>query len=216
MRFCSLVFICCLFCLSPWTFLDAQETNATLPHFKVQDLGKQGVKVSWLNPFKNCQQLSVQRSTDTVQFKTILHAHTPNMYDNGFIDKAPLDRPLYYRIYYVLEGGKFYFSTIQTIQPNADLHPNISNAWKPSKFVFCNGKGTPTILLPDARKHLYRLVFKEENGKTIFEISALKETETYLDKANFIHTGWFLFELYEDDNLKEQGKLLLQKDSISH
>lgn len=198
--------------LSPCAWLDAQET---LPHFKVKDLGKQGVQVSWLNPFKNCQQLSVQRSTDSIQFKTILNAQTPNMFDNGFVDKAPVERPLYYRIYYVLKGGKFYFSSIQSIHSNQE--PSTTNAgnWKPSKYVFCNGKGTPTILLPGARKHLYRLVFKEENGTTIFEINALKETETYLDKANFVHTGWFLFDLFEDGQLKEQGKILLQKDAVS-
>ena len=191
--------------------INAQET---LPNFKVKDLGKQGVAISWLNPFKNCQQLSVQRSTDSIQFKTILHAQTPNMYDNGFVDKAPAERPLYYRIYYVLDKGKFYFSTTQTIKPNQESMLS-TPAWKPSKFVFCNGKGTPTILLPEARKHLYRLVFKEENGSTIFEINPLKETETYLDKANFVHTGWFLFDLYEDGNLKEQGKILLQKDATN-
>lgn len=205
----------CIFlivCICPWTWLQAQET---LPQFKVKDLGKQGIQVSWLNPFKNCQQLSVQRSTDSIQFKTILHAQTPNMYDNGFVDKAPAERPLYYRIYYVLDGGKFYFSSIQSIHSNQV--PSTTNAgnWKPSKYVFCNGKGTPTILLPAARKHLYRLVFKEENGTTIFEINALKDTETYLDKANFVHTGWFLFDLFEDGQLKEQGKILLQKDATS-
>ncbi|HQS56301.1 MAG: hypothetical protein B7Y15_14305, partial [Bacteroidetes bacterium 24-39-8] len=190
----------------------AQET---LPNFKVKDLGKQGVQVSWLNPFKTCMQLSVQRSTDSIQFKTILNAQTPNMYDNGFVDKAPTERPLYYRINYVLDGGKFYFSTIQSTGLSLEPIPS-TTVWKPSKFVYCNGKGTPTIQLPEARKHLYRLVFKEENGSTIFEINALKETETYLDKANFVHTGWFLFDLYEDGNLKEQGKIFLQKDATSH
>lgn len=204
--FFLLVFIC------SWTWLSAQET---LPNFKVKDLGKKGIQVSWLNPFKNCQQLSVQRSTDSIQFKTILHAQTPNMYDNGFIDKAPKERPLYYRIYYVLERGKFYFSTIQSIQTNQEVILSNAIKWKPSSYVFCNGKGTPTILLPAARKHLYKLVFKEETGTPIFEINALKETETYLDKANFVHTGWFLFDLYEDGQLKEQGRILIQKDGAS-
>jgi hypothetical protein len=204
----------CLFffvCLSHWGWIHAQET---LPEFKVQDLGNQGIKVSWLNPYKNCQQLSIQRSTDSIQFKTILNAHTPNMYDNGFVDKAPIERPLYYRIYYQLAGGKFYFSTIQSTSSHKELD-SAALAWKASKFVFCNGRGIPTILLPDARKHLYKLVFKEANGTNIFEINGIKDKETYLDKANFVHTGWFLFDLYEDGNLKEQGKLLVQKDAIS-
>ncbi len=193
----------------PCAWLDAQET---LPQFKVKDLGNQGVQVSWLNPFKNCQQLSVQRSTDSIHFKTILHAKTPNMHENGFVDKAVETRPLYYRIYYVLDGGKFYFSVIQSIPSNHVVSLSNTSKWKPSPYVFCNGKGTPTILLPEARKHLYRLVFKEVNGNTVFEINSIKDPELYLDKANFVHTGWFLFDLFEDEQLKEQGKILIQKD----
>lgn len=206
--YCVMLFACMSLCAC----LDAQET---LPYFKVKDLGKQGIQVSWLNPFKNCQQLSVQRSTDSIQFKTILHAQTPNMYDNGFVDKALETRPLYYRIYYVLKGGKFYFSSIQSIRTNQVASLINTSSWKPSSYVFCNGKGTPTILLPAARKHLYRLVFKEENGSTVFEINQIKDTEMYLDKSNFIHTGWFLFDLFEDGQLKEQGKILIQKDAAS-
>jgi len=33
-----------------------------------------------------------------------------------------------------------------------------------------------------------------------------------LDKSNFIHAGWFKFELYEDGQLKEKNKLLIPKD----
>lgn len=198
--------------MSPFVCVDAQET---LPQFKVKDLGKQGVQISWLNPFKNCQQLSVQRSTDSIQFKTILHAQTPNMYENGFIDKAPTERPLFYRIYYVLAGGKFYFSTIQSTQQNLTVNSRPAVTWKASTYVFCNGKGTPTVLIPTARKHLYRLVFKEEDGTTVFEINPIKDPEMYLDKANFVHTGWFLFDLFEDGQLKEQGKILIQKDAAS-
>jgi hypothetical protein len=190
------------------------QAQEYLPNFKIKDLGQKGIVIAWLNPFKNCQQLSVQRSTDSIKFKTILHTQIPNLSNNFFIDKAPQERPLYYRIYYVLENGKFYFSTVQSSRFNLNQGITTNNAteWKPSKFVYCIGNGTPTIQLPDALKHLYRLIFKDEKGAIIFELNAIKETETYLDKANFIHTGWFLFDLYEDGNLKEQGRLLIQKD----
>ncbi len=210
--------------MSTSAILYAQET---LPKFKVKDLGKQGVQVSWLNPFKNCRQLSVQRSTDSLQFKTISHAKNPKLYNNGYIDKTGVARPLFYRIYYVLDGGKYFFSSIQSVRPNQSTQTNQSNQpnqvvskpnenkWQPSSYVFCNGKGTPTILLPNASDHLYRLVFKEENGTTIFEINPIKDTETYLDKANFVHTGWFQFDLYEDGQLMEKGKILIQKEGAS-
>jgi hypothetical protein len=201
------------------------QAQEKLPNFKIKDLGQKGIEISWINPFKNCQQLSIQRSTDSLQFKTIANAKTPNLYENSFIDKSQQERPLFYRIFYIIKSGKYYFSIVKSIRSKPQQTPttitnnnnnnNINTQWKPSKFVYCIGKGTPTILLPDAQKHLYRLIFKEEKGNTIFELNAIKEIETYLDKANFVHTGWFLFELFEDDKLKEQGRILIQKDATN-
>ena len=37
-------------------------------------------------------------------------------------------------------------------------------------------------------------------------------TDRVLDKTNFVHAGWFTYELYEDEKLKEKNKFQLQKD----
>jgi hypothetical protein len=54
--------------------------------------------------------------------------------------------------------------------------------------------------------------FFEENGNPIFEIQHIREPQLILDKSNFLHAGWFFFELYEDEKLKEKSKFFLSKD----
>ncbi len=85
--------------------------------------------------------------------------------------------------------------------------------WKASSFVFTNDKGYVRIILPLAKQRNYRIVFFEEGGSEIFQIKRVKETELLLDKTNFIHAGWFFFELYEDEKLKEKNKFYLWKDT---
>ena len=56
------------------------------------------------------------------------------------------------------------------------------------------------------------MFFYEEDGTELFRIKTIKEPELILDKTDFIHAGWFSFELFEDDKLKERNKFYLSKD----
>jgi len=93
----------------------------------------------------------------------------------------------------------------------ASLHPFIPvYVWKPSLYVFNSKKGEPTIQIATAKKHNYRLVFKNEKGLFLFQLSPIKEEQLFLDKSNFLHAGWFEFELYEDEKLLEKNKIFIQ------
>ncbi len=83
--------------------------------------------------------------------------------------------------------------------------------WKPSEYVFTNNKGYVTILLPLVKQHKYAVIFYEEDGSEVFRIKNLKEQELILDKTDFVHAGWFYFELYENEKLKEKNKFFLPK-----
>ena len=82
--------------------------------------------------------------------------------------------------------------------------------WKPSIYVFNTKKGEPTIQIATAKKHKYQLVFKDEKGLFLFKLSPIKEEQLFLDKSNFLHAGWFEFELYEDEKLLEKSKIYIQ------
>ncbi len=93
------------------------------------------------------------------------------------------------------------------------IHPFVTRyVWRPSEYVFTNTRGYVTILLPQVKQHRYHIVFYEEDGAEIFSIKTIKEPELILDKTDFVHAGWFFFELYEDDKLKEKNKFLLTRD----
>lgn len=346
-----------------------------LPDLNVKELTRGKIQVSWYSPERNCIQLAVQRSTDSSKnFRTIFSALSPELVNNGFLDNKPLIGKAYYRIFYVIEGGAYFFTravmvetapspvhdagvdvfekpkdltniylkktllfrltrpeyqrfrdsvlkvrdvlhridannvewrpmtsnakkdivrvyqkdmlvaeldrkgyqrfrdsikaytkdTLFAIDPSrtqihpftpipvgtvfiyrndslirqmdislyknfkdsmstrtrdtlfakdnnrVEIHPFMPKyAWRPSSHVFTNSKGFLTILLPQAKQHRYHIIFFEENGNEAFRIKSVKETEFILDKTEFVHTGWFTFELYEDDKLKEKNKFYL-------
>lgn len=101
-----------LFCCCGIIHLSAQRA---LPGFTVQDLGKGKISISWINPYQSCNQLAVQRSTDGTNFRTIFSAQSPELPRNGYVDnKVPPAPKVYYRIFYVLAGGNYYFTSIKT------------------------------------------------------------------------------------------------------
>lgn len=243
----------------------------TLPDFTVIERGKK-VIVSWVNPFEGCIQLNVQRSFDSVKFyRTIFSATSPGLPQNGFSDIKQPNAKTFYRIFYVLEGGAYFFTPAKLATPDfetrsinlddkvvasvryitvstrgipmaqisapifikfrdsilrqtkdtlfavndslVELRRFISKEiWKPSIYIFTNKDGYLNISLSEAKNKKYHLKFFEDDGSPLFEIRQVKESLLMLDKSNFVHAGWFRFELFEDDKLKEKNKFYLPKD----
>ena len=365
--------------------------QSMLPDFSVRELTKGKIQISWNNPYRNCIQLAIQRSSDSSKnFRTIFSAQSPELVSNGFVDNRPLLGIVsYYRIFFTLDGGNYYFTKSIAYKPeisssektgmgqllptdletaisnlpekdltsiyykkailfrlnreayqrfkdsintkthdklhrlneyavqwepaiktltdgqvevylknkllatfdqkswvgfrdsvktqtkdtlftvntgrfqllpytipskyylfiyrndsllaalenwqykkfkdsialqtrdtlyvrdgqHVDIHPFVVKyVWRPSVYIFTNGKGYVTIRLPEVKQHRYHVVFYEEDGSELFRIKSLKEPELILDKTDFIHAGWFFFELFEDDKLKEKNKFLLTKE----
>ena len=249
----------------------------TLPHFTIVERGDK-VVISWVNPYEKVVQLNVQRSFEGGRnFSTIYSATSPELPQNGFTDiRMPTNR-IFYRIFYVLEGGTYFFSVIKRVGTATDYtasrdikNPNLFNAnandkrivtikikdttysqipassfrafrdsvlrltkdtlfavndslvmlnpyvareaFRASMYVFVNRDGLINLSLPLANNKKYELKFFEENGTPLLEINNLKESPLILDKSNFIHAGWFLFELYEDNKLKEKNRFYVPRD----
>ena len=89
---------------------------------------------------------------------------------------------------------------------------NPENYFRPSLYVATNRDGFITLKIPDALEKTYKIIFFTMDNKKIFTINHVHDTEIVLDKTNFMHAGWFKFELYEDNKLKEKNKVLLQRD----
>jgi hypothetical protein len=206
----------------------------TLPKFSVRNVGNNRYIIGWVNNFENVTQISIQRSHDSLKnYKTILSVADPKAKQNGFADtKAPNDH-MYYRLFIVFDKGQYLFSeakkpvldTAKKIIPVVEKVKDIKDTavtvikpviekpkFVPSFYVYTNKDGYVFINLPDADKEKYRIKFFEEDDSFLFEIKNIKETGLTLDKTNFLHAGWFKFELYNDEKLVEKNKFYLAKD----
>ena len=84
--------------------------------------------------------------------------------------------------------------------------------FKPSKFIYTERDGNVTISLPNVVLHHYSVKFFDEKSIPLFDITEVKETSLLIDKVNFLRSGWYKFELYEDGKLKEKHRFFIPKD----
>jgi hypothetical protein len=221
-------FFLSILCISVKAQSPAQDT---LPKFSLRNVGMNRVIIGWVNKYERVSQISIQRGFDSLgAYRTILSVADPKAIQNGFADtKAPNDH-MFYRIFIVFEGGSYFFTAAK--RPKVDTARTATNpvvgdtavtstkepepeikkpGWIPSAFVYTNKEGYVYLNLPDAAQKKYRVRFLEEDGTLLFEIKQVKESGLTLDKANFIHAGWFNFELYNDEKLVEKNKFYLAK-----
>ncbi|KIC93364.1 hypothetical protein [Flavihumibacter solisilvae] len=287
----------------------------TLPDFSAVIRTGNKVLISWSNPYgSRIRQLSIQRSADSVRaFKTIMTIPDPTVLQNGFLDAKVRDTNQYYRLYILLDSGKYVFSksekakkfippppppkpAVQSVVKKPDERANsrfpprpvddppVENnvvkdkavrpavklpvvvpekiytlrkgdlvigtvaesafrrfrdsinfktkdtlqvlpndtllvkafvpkeVYRPSKYVFMDKAGLLHIALPEAGRRNYRVKFYEEDKSLLFEIKDIRDQVLLLDKANFQHAGWFLFELFEDGLLKEKNRFFIARD----
>ncbi|MEO5682108.1 MAG: hypothetical protein ABIQ88_05670 [Chitinophagaceae bacterium] len=299
----------------------AAAAQDTLPSFTLVNKGSNRIIISWTNPYTDIRQLTIQRSFDsTKNFKSILTLPDPNVPQNGYADTKATNEHMFYRVYILLDSGKYVFSkskkpvldtsrtrerpreikqpeipayeapktapekivvvteepriidTVKTIVPDKkeSVKPNVvkpkeiperiiyivrrdtligqigersvrrfrdsvavrtkdtlsfntadtirirpfvpKEMYRPSKFVFTERYGSVKIALPLAAEKKYNIRFFDEFNIAVFEIKQVKDSLLTLDKSNFVHAGWFTFELYEDGQLKEKNKLFIPKD----
>jgi hypothetical protein len=66
--------------------------------------------------------------------------------------------------------------------------------------------------VPGVPLHHYSIKFFNEKNDFIFDVTEVKEPVVLIDKVNFLRSGWYKFELYEDGKLKEKHKFFVPKD----
>lgn len=81
----------------------------------------------------------------------------------------------------------------------------------PSSRVFTSKQNTLVISIPSAIIKRYQVKFYTEENEFIFEITKVKEDILMIDKENFVKSGWFYFEIYEDGKLIEKSKFFIPK-----
>lgn len=193
----------------------------TLPNFSVKNIGENNIIVSWLNNYDLLKQISIQTSHDSLtNYRTLLTLTDPNSKENGYHDAKAINDHMYYRLFIVKGNGEFFFTAAK--QPVIDSFETTATGPKrklnnrpdfiPSFYVYTNQDGFVYLNLPDADRKKYSLKFFEEDNSFLFEIRNIKESGLTLDKSNFLHAGWFKFELYNDNKLVERNRVYLEKE----
>ncbi len=206
-------------------FICKAGAQNALPDLSVDSLGKNRVRVSWVNPFGAALiQMNIQSSTDSIKnFGTFFSTPSPQLPQNGVVDTRVQRGKTFYRIFYVMTGGSYFFTRSRSVgsgpatmsdnpNPNIAVVVNNENSNLPSKYVMINPAGFAVVKLPDAEEKKYKIIFFDANHTQLFTINKIKDAELVLDKTNFMHAGLFYFELYENDKLIEKNKIFLQKD----
>ena len=102
-----------------------------LPNFNIDNKGDGRVVISWNNPYDNLIQLAVQRSLDSLKrFSTVYSATSPELPQNGFSDKIAAGVRVYYKIFYVMQGGTYYFSNSKPADASAPIASIAANVSK--------------------------------------------------------------------------------------
>jgi hypothetical protein len=78
-------------------------------------------------------------------------------------------------------------------------------------MVFTDKKGYVNLHLPQAIYFKYQVRFFDQPNQLLFSIQSPKEDKLVLEKSNFIRSGWFEYEVWQNDDLKEKGKIFLPK-----
>ena len=93
------------------------------------------------------------------------------------------------------------------------IHPFVAKeVYKASSYVYAGKQGNIHVMLPDAPQKHFAVKFFDENKRLLFELSEIRDPALIVDKTNFQHSGWFYFELYDGDQLKEKNKFFIPKE----
>lgn len=205
------------------TIFIGQEVNAqdTLPEISVTQLGRKAL-VSWKNPFNNITSINIQRSGDSIKnFTTVGSVLNVKAAENGFVDtKEFLPNDQFYRLFISFEGGTYIFTKAKQPVPDTSLNvraaenlqSDVKTWFVPSRHVYAGKENNIIISLHDAVAHKYSVKFYEDDGTFLFEVKKIPENYLILDKVNFVHSGLFSFELFDDKTLVERHKVYIPKD----
>ncbi len=100
-----------------------------------------------------------------------------------------------------------YIAPVLVQQPKVE-----KEVFKPSQNVFTAKDGNVTISLPDFETKNYSVKFFEDDNTPVIELKEINNGVLTVDKTNFMHSGWFRFELYEEGKLKEKNRFFIPRD----
>ncbi len=105
-------------------YANAQET---LPGFTASLKSNGKVLISWRNGYPAINQISIQRSTDSLRnFTTLITVPDPHIPENGFVDSKGNGSKMFYRIFILFPNSKYAFTKSRRAVPEPNEKPTAS------------------------------------------------------------------------------------------
>lgn len=102
------------------------------------------------------------------------------------------------------------------VQPKADeefpVIPKEEPITYPSRRIYTAKDNNIVINLPNFESRRYVVKFFDEEEKLLFELNRIRENYLIIEKVNFLHAGWFYFEIFENGRMIEKNKFFIAKD----
>ena len=146
--------------------------------------------------------------------------------ENGYADNKPPYNKMYYRLFISFEGGSYIFSSVarpvkEYINDNIKIiipidSPDVkanNGGWVASRRIYSGKENNIIINLPDAGTKKYSVKFFDDKEGLVFELKKIPETYLILERVNFLHAGWFRYELYENGKFADANKFYVFKDA---
>ena len=104
----------------------------------------------------------------------------------------------------------------QSITQTEEVKPEIITKKEPvsylSRYIYTGKDNNVVINLPDFNTNKYVVKFYDEANERLFELNKITEGYLIIEKVNFLHAGWFYFEIYKNEALIEKNKFYIPKD----
>jgi hypothetical protein len=82
----------------------------------------------------------------------------------------------------------------------------------PSNRVFTSKYNTVIVQISEVTKKKYSLKIYDENEKLVMDLKHVTEDYLIIEKSNFMKSGWYRFEIYENGEIFEKNKFFVGKD----
>jgi hypothetical protein len=82
----------------------------------------------------------------------------------------------------------------------------------PSSRIYTGKDNNIIIELYNAKNRKYLVKFYDEYEHPLFELNKITEDYLIIEKVNFMHAGWFIFEVYENGKSIERNRFFIARD----
>jgi len=157
------------------------KAQETLPEFSASLKSNGKVLISWRNGYPSINQISIQRSADSLRnFTTLITVPDPRIPENGFVDGKASGTKMFYRIFILFPNSKYLFTKSRRAAPEQSEQPvltvktavrekPIPTSQSQKQIAIPNEQlKSPVVVKPVAEEETYLILPKIDNSRIFY------------------------------------------------